>query len=287
MGWNGSDGKTVKSDAKRASKSAAGRKQKIICWLLVVLAVCCGVLWYMKDNYLPQMHRNGSNKAEAARLIKDAAHEFAEDGVRVSEPSVDEDAVSEDEPVFTDGRTSKWSMKFSKDSKWSSTTNNLGEVIEVVRDGGKVHKRRSLAKPPLFRNQVDQAIAMIICRDPNAPIPPFPVRNFSDDEVRAALDSEIIIDPNEPYELQLKKADVINAREEVRKLLDSGMTFEEIINSSREEQNDNVDLRREVLDGIRELLEAGDAEGAEEYRLKANDILRERDIEEIPAMERE
>lgn len=285
MGWNGSDGKTVGSDVKAAAKNKAKRKGTGVFLGLAIMAVGCGVAWYFRDAYLPKTNDGDDVQEVATRHIKDAQREPGRAGESRAAPDAAEEETSEAEPVFTDGRTSEWSMKFSKDSKWTSTTNTLGEVIEVVRDGGKVHKRRSLSRPPLFRNQVDQAIAMIICRDPNAPIPPFPVRNFSDEEVRAALDSEIVIDPNEPYELQLKKADVINAREEVRKMLDSGMSFAEIINQSRDEQNDDIDLRREVLSGIRDLVEAGDEEGAEEYRLKANEILRERGIEEISAAE--
>ena len=285
MGWNGSDTKTVRNNVKAAAKNKSKSKGTGVFLGLAIMAVGCGVAWYFKDVYLPKTLDGDDVEETAPSPIKDVERELDREGKNTAVLDVSEGETSEAVPVFTDGRTSEWSMKFSKDSKWTSTTNTLGEVIEVVRDGGKVHKRRSLSRPPLFRNQVDQAIAMIICRDPNAPIPPFPVRNFSDEEVRAALDSEIVIDPNEPYELQLKKADVINAREEVRKMLDSGMSFAEIINQSRDEQNDDIDLRREVLGGIRDLVAAGDAEGAEEYRLKANEILRERGIEEISAAE--
>lgn len=257
-------------------------KQTPLLWViggLVVAGAIAATYWVLKTKSSSETPEHAVNRSTTPKgTIMEVSP--AKPTVEYMETANEE---KHEEPVFTDGRTSEWSKKFSKDSKWSCTTNTLGEIVEVVHDGGKTHKRRSLSKPPLFDGQIDQAIALVVANNPDDPIPPFPVRKFTDAEVRAALKREIKIDPDEPYELQLKKADVINAREEVKRLLDQGMSFEEIIRRSREEQNDNVDIRRQVIQEIKGMLDSGDAEGAEEYRKKANEILRDRGINEIPA----
>lgn len=263
---------------EKVVKPPKAKRGKFTIWLVaLVIAAAMGIVAFCL------LKTQDAQEAPEKQVKQGKIAEQAPVAVKLPEEPVVEGPSAPPEPEFTDGRTSAWSKKFSKDSKWSATTNTLGEVVEVVLDGGKVHKRRSLSRPPLFDGQVDQAIAMVVALNQNEPIPPFPVRKFSDEEIRAALEREIAIDPNEPSEIQFKKANVINAREEVKRLMDSGMTFEQIINQARQEQNENVDMRREVQAGIKEMLDAGDTKGAEEYRQKANEILRQRGIEEIPA----
>ncbi|MBQ3807360.1 MAG: hypothetical protein II840_05335 [Kiritimatiellae bacterium] len=265
--------------SEKVVKPPKAKRGKFTIWLVaLMIAAAMGIVAFC-------LLKTGDAKDAPEKPVKQSKiAKQAPVAAKQPEETVVEGSSVPAEPEFTDGRTSAWSKKFSKDSKWSATTNTLGEVVEVVLDGGKVHKRRSLSRPPLFDGQVDQAIAMVVALDPNEPIPPFPVRKFSDKEIRAALEREIVIDPNEPAEIQLKKANVINAREEVKRLMDSGMTFEQIINQARREQNENVDMRREVQASIKEMLDAGDAKGAEEYRQRANEILRQQGIEEIPSV---
>lgn len=268
-----------------AKRCAARRRMPVAMSVAAAMVVAGAIVWLAVrrgEDASGAVAPQSAGRAESRQLPSAPPaprHAVPPDG---NAPAFDEKEQRQDGPFeFADGRTSEWSKKFSRDSKWSCTTNDFGEVVEIVRDGKKTHKRRCLAKPPLFDNQIDQAIAMVVCGGADDMIAPFPVRKFTNEEVRAALEREMPFADDEPEELRQKKEAVLAARKEVLRLMDEGMSFDEIIKSSREEQNANIDLRRHVAKECMEMLETSGAEAAEEYRIKANEILRSKGIDEI------
>ena len=82
--------------------------------------------------------------------------------------------------------------------------------------------------------------------------------------------------------MKLRKADVINARAEMKKLLDAGESFESVINRTVEDQNANYSLRQEARSSVKNMLES-DPEGATELMNRYNEVLRKNGIKELTA----
>lgn len=273
MGWNGSGQKGAAPAQSKATAKKPSPIRGIVAGLMIVLAIGAYFIFF-----------TGSEKPQKVASEKQPTKIKEVKSAVAPKPqtkTVVTIAKTNDVPVFTDGRTSEWSKKFSKDSKWSATTNSFGRQVEIVWDGGKMHKRVSDAKPPMFNNASDQALAMATAGG-NGPLPPIPVHPQAEQMFRESLKQEIVINDDDSYEVKLRKADVINARAEMKKLLDAGESFESVINRTVEDRNANYSLRQEAQSSVKNMLET-DPEGATELMNKYNEVLRRNGIEELTA----
>ena len=272
MGWNGSDRKGEAPVQPKVTAKKPSPIRGIIAGLVIVLALGAYFIFF-----------TGSEKPQKVASEKQPT-KIKEVKPAVSKPqtnAVAAAAKTNDAPVFTDGRTSEWSKKFSKDSKWNASTNSFGQQIEIVWDHGEMHKRISYSKPPMFDNASDQALAMATAAG-DGPMPPIPIHPQAEKQFRESLKREIVINDDDPYEVKLRKADVINARAEMKKLLDAGESFENVINRTVEDQNANYSLRQEARSSVKNMLQS-DPEGATELMNKYNEVLRNNGIKELTA----
>lgn len=271
MAWNGSDGKVATSASRTAAKKPSCVRG-LIAGLVVVVLAAGAYFVFFSGTEKPQ----NVEKRKKPSVIKEVKPAPAPTNTVAKTPSAEPV-----EPVFTDGRTSAWSKKFSKDSKWTASTNSFGQQIEMVWDGGKLHKRISNSKPPMFNNASDQALAMATVGG-SGPLPPIPIHPQAEKMFLESLKHEIVINDDDPYEVKLRKADVINARAEMKRLLDAGESFESVINRTVWQRNSDYSLRQEARSSVKNMLKV-DPEGAAELMSKYNEVLRKNGIEELTA----
>ena len=156
----------------------------------------------------------------------------------------------------------------------SVTTNADGSVLERYRAAdGKIRSRQSAPKP-IFDNASDQLIAMAASgAESGHAMPPMPVMNNADEEFMKSLEKEIKIDEGDSDEVKALKQSVIAIRGEIRRLISEGHSFAEVLKTHRDIVNHGVAMRKEATCIIKEFVDNGDFEAANECLEKVNEVL--------------
>lgn len=159
-------------------------------------------------------------------------------------------------------------------------TNGVGTKVTIYRTpDGKRHMFVQHAKSPLPTG-VDEIIAMAVAGQPNAQIPPIPIRKGAnmDQQFRDALKKEIVINDTDSDRVKELKQSVIAAREEIKRRMDNGESFADIISGHQELSNENNKIRDDALRELRSIVDSGDKAGAREYLNKMNAALQQMGI---------
>ena len=156
----------------------------------------------------------------------------------------------------------------------SVITNADGSVLERFRTAdGKIRSRQSAPKP-IFDNASDQIIAMAASGAASGyAMPPMPVMNNADEEFLKSLEKEIKVNDDDTDEVKALKQNVIAIREEIRQLMSEGHSFAEVIKDHRDIVNHGVEMRKEASRIIKDFLDNGDNEAANECLEKVNEVL--------------
>lgn len=123
--------------------------------------------------------------------------------------------------------------------------------------------------PPVFDNASDQVLAMV-AQDATHGMAPIPTGRDSEREFRESLKKEIAILDTDDEQTKALKESVIALREEIKKLLDSGMSFNQVLQEHQKLVNENAKIRNDATLELRRILESGDVEGAQKYKRKMN-----------------
>ena len=159
-------------------------------------------------------------------------------------------------------------------------TNGIGTRVTIYRTpDGKRHMFVQPARSPLPTG-VDEVIAMAVAGQPNAQIPPIPIRKGvdMDQQFREALKKEIVVNDTDSDRVKELKQSVIAAREEIKRRMDNGESFAEIIAGHRELSNENNKIRDDALRELRGIVDSGDEVGARDYLNKMNIALQQMGI---------
>ena len=162
-------------------------------------------------------------------------------------------------------------------------TNTLtGTVEERWRtEDGKWHVNiRGL--PRLFKNPCNQAIALLLGGGGGGSMPPLPIGPMLDDAFEAALEEPIEISEEDSPEVRTLKEVVREAREEMRRLVEEGMSQSEVLMEHEAEMRKQETTRRDALAKIAEIEEEEGFEAAREYAEAVNGVLAKMGVEEVP-----
>ena len=167
----------------------------------------------------------------------------------------------------------------------SCTTNNsVGLIIEVVKraDGSTCEIRRPSHKP-VFKYGTDQLLAMMLCQGKNHSIAPIPLRSGKgmDKAFLKSLEEPIVINDDDSDRVKEQKQTVIEARTQIKEMMDQGFHFSDILADHRRLFNENLDIRRKAMKELNEIHASGDAEGERKYRLKIDAALQQMGIEPL------
>lgn len=164
----------------------------------------------------------------------------------------------------------------------STVTNSSGAIIQdlILPDG----KTKRTIKPPrqIWDNAVNQLIAFAVSMEQGTDPAPLPT-GVSDAEFIKALEKDItIFNDDTPKVKELKKT-VREVRKDILKMMvETGKSFEEILNEHRDMVNSNTQFYREALKGIDEVAESGNTEDIDKYIRHANELLKQRGAKELP-----
>ena len=144
------------------------------------------------------------------------------------------------------------------------------------------------APPPVFNNASDQVLAMAVSADARG-MPPIPISHNIEAEFLASLKQEIVILDTDDESTRAMKEAVKAAREEMKRLIDNGMTVSQVLAEHQNLANENAKVRNDAMMELSQLVKAGDMEGAKEYKRKINIALGQMGIEglTIPVTEEE
>ena len=145
-------------------------------------------------------------------------------------------------------------------------TNNMGKVVEKwIGADGKLHMSVRYARRPVFDNASDDQLAMAVGGGGAQAIPPIPMTAASEREFLASLKKPIVIAEDDSEDVKRLKEAVRDAREQMKQLMDSGMSYREALAEHQRLVNENVDTRNQCMAELKRLVDEGDREGAEQY----------------------
>ena len=100
-------------------------------------------------------------------------------------------------------------------------------------------------------------------------------------EFRKSLENEIVIADDDSPKVKALKMTVKQAREDMKAMLDQGMTMQDIIREHQKLANENADMRNSAVSELKRLLEDGDYESATKYADEVNQVFRQMGIMEL------
>ena len=125
----------------------------------------------------------------------------------------------------------------------------------------------------VFKTSSDQMFTLLAPADgTDAPPPPAPSPDI-ERQFRKSLNQKIEILDTDSAEIRTLKQLVIESRAEMKRLIESGMSFEEVVREHQKLAGENNAIRREMLSELNRLIESGDTEGAIAYRKRINEAL--------------
>ena len=132
--------------------------------------------------------------------------------------------------------------------------------------------------PPVFENPSDQIFAMLPPADGRASAPPPPIGPDIERQFLESLKHEMKILDTDAPDVKAMKQSVIDARADMKALIDGGMSVSEVVKEHRKLAAENASIRNEVMSELKKVIDSGDSEAALAYRKRINAALQEMGI---------
>ena len=140
------------------------------------------------------------------------------------------------------------------------------------------------ASDAVFKTSSDQMFTLLSPADgTGAPPPPVPGADI-EQQFRESLSQKIEILDTDSDDVRALKQTVIESRAEMKRLIDSGLSFAEVVREHEKLASENATVRREMMDELNRLIESGDTEGAIAYRKRINEALGQMGIAPLQAV---
>ena len=143
------------------------------------------------------------------------------------------------------------------------------QAPELPSIGTNLPPQSAPLPPPTFDTASDQVIAMAIQADEHG-MPPMPLSGGLEREFLESLNKEIVILDTDDEQTRSLKESVKATRAEIKKLMDEGMSFNQIMQEHQKLANENAKIRDDATLELKKILDSGDVEGAKAYKRKIN-----------------
>lgn len=143
------------------------------------------------------------------------------------------------------------------------------QAPELPSIGTNLPPQSAPLPPPTFDTASDQVIAMAIQADEHG-MPPMPLSGGLEREFLESLNKEIVILDTDDDQTRYLKESVKATRAEIKKLMDEGMSFNQIMQEHQKLANENAKIRDDATLELKKILDSGDVEGAKAYKRKIN-----------------
>ena len=160
-------------------------------------------------------------------------------------------------------------------------TNGTRVVEKILTADGKSHMVVNDLAKPVFDNPSDQVLGMALSAPAGQGIAPLPMTGDLEREFRKSLEHEIVIADDDSPKVKALKMAVIQAREDMKAMLDQGMTMQDIMREHQKLANENADMRNSAVSELKRLLADGDYESATKYAGEVNQVFRQMGIMEL------
>ena len=260
--------------AECGSKAETGTKpySPIAIWKVVVLAVgiaaiACGALWWY----------GGGRRATAPSSVRgDTRHPRTEKSKEVRS------VKSAEKPLKPTERREVSAVANAVPPKPRSAASEP-ESRPTAPDFPSIATNTPMVPalpPPTFDNSSDQLLAMALSSGDGS-MPPMPIGKNAEAEFLASLKKEVVIlDTDDEQTRKLKEA-VKATRDEMKRLIDGGMSVEQVLREHQDLANENAKIRDNATAELRQIVESGDIESAKKYKRKINIALQQMGISEL------
>ena len=246
-------------------KKEARKKIRIIPYAMGIIFVClgCGVLWMFSSQ------KTQVETVPAKKEIRKTKSEHLAQNINNQETNKRAIVNNQEVPSV---KKEIWMWREIVSTK--IVTNGTDLIITRIDAEGKKHKEYTSTQKRLFKNPVDIILSILLTTPEGVMTPPLPsLGPRADDVFIKALKSPIeISDSDTAEETRLKKL-VIAAREQMLDELASGRSVNDVIEDHCTFADNNNKFRAEAMVQYKELIASGEEVLAEEFRVKANEII--------------
>lgn len=241
------------------------KRSRVIPYAIAAICVCigCAVLWMLPSD---------KTDIEAVTAKKEVSKKKAERLVQnIKKRQVKKNTIAKKKDD-TAPKKEIWMGREIVSTK--IVTNGTDLIITRIDKDGKKHKEYTSTQKRLFKNPVDVVLAILLTTPEGSMTPPLPSLGPRSDELFSkALKTPIeILDTDTEEEKNIKQL-VIAAREQMLDELESGRSVNDVIEDHCTFADQNNRFRAEAMVQYKELIATGDKELAEEFRVKANELI--------------
>ena len=260
--------------AKLNKKSSSNSKRSPVAIIVALFAIACAV----GIAYFPMAKKGSSSGTKNFTQKKQGPSSVIREVVPQTNGVGKVAATSKPKDVVEDNIPAREKIV----EMISVITNADGSVLERFRTAdGKIRSRQSAPKP-IFNNASDQLLATAISGAASGvSMPPMPMMNNAEEEFRKSLETQITINDDDSEGVKALKQNVIALREEMRQLLDQGNSFADVLRDHRDIVNHGVEMRKEATRMIKEFVDSGDNDAANECLDKVNEVLAGMGIQKV------
>ena len=252
---------------KPARRNTPGGKVVFVMVGFLLAAILGGVCWWWRcgDRGTAALPGDAPKRAVAAR------REAPQHGP-VQKPA----PAPTGEPCGETAATTN-AVKAARPQKY----NKAKEIADARRAVQATNGYVRVKKERPFKTAADQAMAMLMSIPPGQAVPPIPLRPGAEEEFRKMVDTPIEILETDNEKVRALKESVRECRKELKRLLDEGLSLQEIVTEHRTLANENAQIRRDAAREAKEMLEKGSREDAEKYVKTINAALSQMGIPAI------
>jgi len=165
----------------------------------------------------------------------------------------------------------------------SVRTNQSGAVVEKLKlaDGRLIEK----VHPPksIFSNPSDQMIAVALSAKPGLSMAPLPNLSTIENDFANSLLEPIVIDESDSEKVRDLKLAVMEARAYIAAEVRNGRTVQECLNEHRDQMERIADSHQMAIEEIQKMKADGaSSEEMLEFRMRVNEVFREKGLPELP-----
>ena len=234
-----------------------------------VLLVCAAAGGYA----LFRLHSTGEAKPSRGK---------AEEGLKAIpavKPALRKPAPGTNAAASVAAKTNDYWLGVEVDHRKADTNGTL--IVETIyTKDGKSHIYYHDTRPKVFEHSTDQILALATADAPGG-APPLPMVSDFENEFARSLKTEIVVSDDDPPDIREMKERVKAARKEILELMAEGMGADEILRKATEQRESDAAIRMEAVRLVKQMLDEGDREGAEELCAKYNDAFENMGIMKI------
>ena len=264
MGWNASNGAN-EFQKPTAPANGGGMRRCILSLLLVLIGAAAVLLCFRCRSKSPEDVKRPRSLGRIATVTND-----------VAKPRP---ATSGNTARAIEHKTNDVWLGVEVDRRRACTNGTL--VVETIyTKDGKSHIYYHDTRPNVFEHASDQILALATADAPGG-APPLPMVSNFEAEFARSLKTEIVVNEEDPPDVRAMKERVKVARKEMLELMSEGMDADEILKKATEQRESDAAIRMEAVRLVKQMLDAGDREGAEELCAKYNEALENMGIMKI------